>query len=1086
MSSATYQERGSKVMGSPLMSIKNELLHGAVVRGELPTVRRLLDRHRADINTRNSNGMSCLQLAILNGHTKLAEFLIQKGVDIHIADPEGYTALHDAAVVENFLLVHKLCSKGLSPMLTTNAGELVIDVAGSVQMEKLLCEEMFNAGEVKLARQYYFYLGLDREERQKDPHDGWRGVGSASRVGHTHPPRSHPKHQAGSKSSLHVPSPKSEAKKLAAASSSQVSRNHLTHAARTHPSAPAAATTDANSSEGTPRPRAGSNDLAPSSSSSSPPTTSTELGRLPNYPLDEIGNHRNSNEEAAGSYKGEQEAFQPQTTNSRSDSDEAASSFSSSSSSSSGSSSDLSSLDSPPTVPRSLKLLKQPKGKREFSSLRTSCESTQRNKSSSNLSPKQARESAAIKALHQHSSFQLQIGLSLQSEQFSTLEEDFESEDSFAASKPQDPSSSLLSASASSSLSRQKPSSPALSRSRHCASIQPDWFHLHHPLQNQQSPPQTALKHTSSLKTARKLPRPLRKTVSFADLPMTRSKPMFVGHASTQGSGGQSPTASEKKLSRSPLNHQSLSAATILDRYISNYNPSPRGSKADEGTEETDSMFDAGIRALQMKPRKSSMSMRRHNSESSGLNQQRRRSVTFQPEVLLQEIVTDGDVKAVSEILESGVIEDVNKMSPSGLTALHQSAIDGNLECAKTLVEKGADVNCTDCENWTPLHAAVMNGSLEFVRFLLASGARPNLKNDAGETAYDMAKSGPIRKMLLHAMNGRSPDADEFSDGEYSGEEEEEYSHAESESDDDLEGEGSGLFDASSGEKTSLKERLGLTHTSALNNVSGSSSSVTPSPDLDNVFSSSSGSSSSRHAYQHHQQRREHELTDSTSSYGSMFESEEPGMDNETDTRLHGKAAGTSSSSSPPTSNGKGLTNESDTDKISESGISTMEGSSDCSHRSRVLSSEDEAITLDSDLDPDSLDYQFQEACLFCDVDQVLRLVKHKKEIDVNRLNKASGVTALHHSVLEENFALVQHLVKDFGADLHTRDIDGWTPLHAASAVGSIQIAQFLLDKGAKPSTLNLSCEFPVDVAEDEAMEKLLKNAMLGHSGLKR
>lgn len=194
------------------------------------------------------------------------------------------------------------------------------------------------------------------------------------------------------------------------------------------------------------------------------------------------------------------------------------------------------------------------------------------------------------------------------------------------------------------------------------------------------------------------------------------------------------------------------------------------------------------------------------------------------------------------------------------------------------------------------------------------------------------------------------------------------------------------------------------------------------------------------------------------------------------------RTSSTSSTNTASSPTSKITITESDTDKISESGISTMEGSSDGSHRSRVLSSEDEAITLDSDLEPDSVEYEFQEACLYCDVDRVMKLLKFRPEIDVNRVNKASGITALHHTVLEENFALVQHLIKDFEADPHVQDIEGWTPLHAASAVGNIQIAQFLLDRGAKPSSLNLSCEFPVDVAEDEAMEKLLKKAMLGYS----
>ena len=662
-----------------------------------------------------------------------------------------------------------------------------------------------------------------------------------------------------------------------------------------------------------------------------------------------------------------------------------------------------------------------------------------------NLSPQLSREADALKALYQHSSFQLQIGFSLQSQQFTDLDK---SEDYFATGgqfSPTDPDSELA-----------DPIS-SLSSTQH-TTTKPGYSQLTSEDHSTRYPQKSSLQ--------RKYPRPLQ-TVSFADFPMTRSKSMFVGQSvntstsntsntrsnsvSCSTSASKSPETSNKSCERTLLQH-SLSLP-ILDHFISYSKQKERPSKEEE-CEETDGMLNAGMRALAMKPRKSSIasSTRRRNSE----NFHRRRSVTFQPEVLLQEIVTDGDAKAVSEILESGMISDVNKMSPSGLTALHQSAIDGNLECAKALVAKGANVNCTDCESWTPLHAAVMNGSIEFVRFLLASGAKPNMKNDNGETAYDMTTNGPIRKMLLHAMNGKGLDADEFSDGEYSGDEEEkEYSHAESESDDELDAEGSGLFDSGGEQKTSLKDRLGLTHTSALNNAH--SNSVSPSPDLDNVFTSNS---------QPHYHKREQEQTRSTSSYGSMFDSNE---------RIDISEVRDSATN-------KIITVESDTDKVSESGISTMEGSSDSSHRSRMLSSEDEGITLDSDLDPGSLDYEFQEACLNCDVDRILKLVKYKCEIDVNRINKASGITALHHAVLEENFVIVQHLVKDFDSDLHLQDVDGWTPLHAASAVGSIQIAQFLLDRGAKPSSLNLSCEFPVDVAEDEAMEKLLKNAMLGHS----
>lgn len=469
--------------------------------------------------------------------------------------------------------------------------------------------------------------------------------------------------------------------------------------------------------------------------------------------------------------------------------------------------------------------------------------------------------------------------------------------------------------------------------------------------------------------------------------------------------------------------------------------------------EEPNDLEDAGVRALRLKPRKSSIASPQRRRSSSG----RRRSVTFQPEILLHENVISGDAKALSDMLESGMVNDVNKMSPAGLTALHQSAIDGNLDCAKTLVRNGANVNCTDCELWTPLHAAAVTGKVEFVRFLLLSGADSTLKNDNGETAYDITKDNQVRKMLLHSMNGKSPDSNDFSDAEYSGEEEEEeYSHAESDSEDEVES--SELFVTDKDQKPSLKERLGLKHSSALKNVRDLS--VSPSPDLDasdSVFVNG-------HKSPDLCNKRERDLNDSTSSCGSILEPELEKIQEEGSTISI-------------------LT--SDTEKVSEDqGFSTMDGSSDCSHRSRTLS-EDEGTNrdvLDSELVPGSLDYRFQEACLYCDVDSTLKLVKHKKEIDVDRINKTSGITALHHAVLEENCALVQHLIADFDASVHIQDTDGWTPLHAASAVGNIRIAQLLLENGAKASILNNSCEFPVDVASDKAMEKLLKNVMLGSS----
>ena len=460
---------------------------------------------------------------------------------------------------------------------------------------------------------------------------------------------------------------------------------------------------------------------------------------------------------------------------------------------------------------------------------------------------------------------------------------------------------------------------------------------------------------------------------------------------------------------------------------------------------------------LRTKPRKSSIA-----APGSGrrCSDSRRRSVTFQPEVLLQDLVVIGDAQALSDALRSGVISDanLNKLSPSGLTALHQTALDGNLECAKALVQSGAHVNSVDCENCTPLHAAVMQRHPDVVRFLLENGADPTIKNSEGETPYDLAKSGTIRKILLRATNRKcnETDIEEFYESEYTEDEEEtEYSHDESDSSED----GACYFNSpTSSSTTSLQERLGLSVPEtkvqpSLQHTNSSSVPQTP----DSVFSTQSNCMQFRFPSVSTEESRHSSCSSSCSSLG----------DSET-TVL------------PPDSHKPCPVADSDPDKTSEDqGFSTMEGSSD-GLQWRLTG--DPQNTLDDDLIPGTSDFLFQQACLCCDVDSVLKLEKLRKEIDVDRVNKTSGITALHHSVLEENFALVQLLVRGFGANVNTQDRDGWTPLHAASAVGNIYIAQFLLDNGAKASILDNNCEFPVDVAEAEngAMLRLLERAMLG------
>ncbi|XP_058678736.1 LOW QUALITY PROTEIN: protein phosphatase 1 regulatory subunit 12C, partial [Ammospiza caudacuta] len=86
----------------------------------------------------------------------------------------------------------------------------------------------------------------------------------------------------------------------------------------------------------------------------------------------------------------------------------------------------------------------------------------------------------------------------------------------------------------------------------------------------------------------------------------------------------------------------------------------------------------------------------------------------------------------------------------------------------------------------------------------------------------------------------------------------------------------------------------------------------------------------------------------------------------------------------------------------------------------------------------------------------------------------ADGISALHQACIDENMEVVQFLVES-GADVNQADNEGWTPLHVAAACGCRHIAQYLLDHGADAAAVTCDLELPLEVAEDEALEELLR-----------
>lgn len=68
----------------------------------------------------------------------------------------------------------------------------------------------------------------------------------------------------------------------------------------------------------------------------------------------------------------------------------------------------------------------------------------------------------------------------------------------------------------------------------------------------------------------------------------------------------------------------------------------------------------------------------------------------------------------------------------AGQTPLYSAAQGGSLNVVEFFLDKGADIDARDEDNWTPLMIASMNGHLEVVRFLVQKGADINAKDDQG------------------------------------------------------------------------------------------------------------------------------------------------------------------------------------------------------------------------------------------------------------------------------------------------------------------------------------------------------------------
>jgi cytochrome c len=114
----------------------------------------------------------------------------------------------------------------------------------------------------------------------------------------------------------------------------------------------------------------------------------------------------------------------------------------------------------------------------------------------------------------------------------------------------------------------------------------------------------------------------------------------------------------------------------------------------------------------------------------------------------LGDLVKNGDAAAVTSALDKGAA--INEID--GVTALYIACEAGNVELAKLLIDRGADVNLPVSWQRTPLFAANKGGYADIVKLLLSNGADPNQLAKSQTPLHVAAENGCLQ-CVIHLVD---------------------------------------------------------------------------------------------------------------------------------------------------------------------------------------------------------------------------------------------------------------------------------------------------------------------------------------------
>jgi ankyrin repeat protein len=109
-----------------------------------------------------------------------------------------------------------------------------------------------------------------------------------------------------------------------------------------------------------------------------------------------------------------------------------------------------------------------------------------------------------------------------------------------------------------------------------------------------------------------------------------------------------------------------------------------------------------------------------------------------------------GQVEIARMLIERGA--DVTAQNNDGWTPLHLALVDGEVEVARMLIERGADVTAQNNDGWAPLHLALQIEEVEVARMLIERDANVAAQNNDGWTPLHLASQRgqvEVARMLI-------------------------------------------------------------------------------------------------------------------------------------------------------------------------------------------------------------------------------------------------------------------------------------------------------------------------------------------------